>query len=194
MDEKYWQERWEKEETPWDQGSASRALIAYCEQLADKDISILIPGAGNAYEADWLLENGFRNVTVLDWSQKALDSFLERRPDFPTEQAICGDFFALEGHFDLILEQTFFCALDPGRRPAYVMKMFTLLKSGATLAGLLFDFPFTGGPPFGGSEDEYTELFHWLFEVKKMERCYNSIKPREGKELFFILKKRILEG
>ncbi len=194
MNDQYWQERWEKGETAWDMGSASPALTTYCEQLGDKGLRILLPGAGSAYEADWLWHNGFRNVTVLDWSGKALEGIAARIPDFPKDQLIVGDFYALEGQFDLVLEQTFFCAQDPAKRPAYVMKMFTLLKPGGTLAGLLFDFPLAGGPPFGGSEDEYNELFHWLFEVKKMERCYNSIQPRDGRELFFILKKRSLEG
>ncbi len=194
MDKKYWQERWEQGNTGWDMGKASPALIAYCEQLTNKDIRILIPGAGNGYEADWLWHNGFHNVTVVDWSPKALEGIATRNPEFPKERLIASDFFALEGQFDLVLEQTFFCAIDPAKRPAYVMKMFALLVPGGTLAGLLFDFPLESGPPFGGSEEEYTESFQWLFEIKKMERCYNSIPPREGRELFFILKKRILEG
>jgi hypothetical protein len=32
----------------------------------DKDIAILIPGCGNTYEAAYLLEQGFTNVTVID--------------------------------------------------------------------------------------------------------------------------------
>lgn len=194
MDDKYWQELWEKGDTRWDMGAPSPALTTYCEQLEDKSLRILIPGAGSAYEAEWLWNNGFRNVTILDWSAKALEGVAARLPYFPAEQLICGDFFALEGQFDLILEQTFFCALDVDKRHAYALKMFSLLKPGGTLAGLLFDFPLESGPPFGGSKAEYKELFHRLFEIKIMERCYNSIQPREGRELFFILKKRILEG
>jgi hypothetical protein len=32
----------------------------------NKDIAILIPGCGNTYEAAYLLEQGFTNVTVID--------------------------------------------------------------------------------------------------------------------------------
>jgi hypothetical protein len=194
MDDKYWQARWETNDTPWDMGIASPALTDYCTQLHDKDLSILIPGAGSGHEADWLWANGFRNVTVLDWSAKALASLAGRMPDFPRENLVAGDFFAHTGQYDLILEQTFFCALDPVKRPAYALKMFSLLKPGGTLAGVLFDFPLDQGPPFGGTADEYRGHFQGLFEVKRMERCYNSIQPRKNRELFFILKKRILQG
>lgn len=194
MDAHYWEQRWEGGDTPWDMGGASPALVHYCAQLADKDISILIPGAGSGYEVDWLWENGFHGVMVADWSQTALDQIRQRLPGFPAGQAVGIDFFQLQGQYDLILEQTFFCAIPPSQRPAYAIKMFSLLRQGGTLAGLLFDFPLEGGPPFGGSIAEYQELFGRLFEIKTLARCYNSIPPRAGKELFFIFKKRSLEG
>jgi thiopurine S-methyltransferase len=67
-----------------------------------------------------------------------------------------------------------------------------LLKENGKLAGLLFNFPLTQeGPPFGGSKEEYLRLFEPNFNVKVMEPCHNSIKPREGRELFFILQKSV---
>jgi hypothetical protein len=36
----------------------------YIDTLKDKDIAILIPGCGNTYEAAYLLEQGFTNVTI----------------------------------------------------------------------------------------------------------------------------------
>ncbi|RYF89397.1 MAG: SAM-dependent methyltransferase, partial [Chitinophagaceae bacterium] len=103
---------------------------------------------------------------------------------------ICGDFFELHEQFDLIIEQTFFCALSPALRVAYVSHMYKLLKEEGKLAGLLFNRSFDGGPPFGGSKEEYVKLFSPLFEIVTMEACYNSIAPRAGSELFFILKKK----
>ncbi|MDX1327998.1 MAG: SAM-dependent methyltransferase, partial [Arenibacter sp.] len=89
--------------------------------------------------------------------------------------------------FDLILEQTFFCALDPDLRPQYVHKMKQLLKPTGKLVGLLFTFPLTeSGPPYGGSPEEYKALFGDHFNFKVLEVAYNSIKPRANKELFFI--------
>ena len=72
-------------------------------------------------------------------------------------------------------------------RPQYVEKMASILNPKGKLAGLLFDFPLTSeGPPFGGSKEEYINRFASRFEIKKLEHSYNSIKPRENKELFFI--------
>ena len=37
------------------------------------------------------------------------------------------------------------------------------------------------------AEKKYIKIFTFpKFEIKKLERAYNSIKPRENKELFFI--------
>ena len=40
------------------------------------------------------------------------------------------------------------------------------------------------GPPFGGSVDEYQNTFSKYFTEVKIKPCYNSIKPREGNEVF----------
>jgi hypothetical protein len=45
-------------ETGWDLGQVSPPLKAYIDQLTDKNLRILIPGCGNSYEAEYLLEKG----------------------------------------------------------------------------------------------------------------------------------------
>ena len=148
-------------------------------------------GAGNAYEATELFQLGFTNVVLLDWSQTVLNNFRVNNPDFPATHIIQSDFFEFSGVFDLILEQTFFCALDPVQRPKYVQKMESLLEEGGRLAGVFFDFPLTDkGPPFGGSGSEYRSLFSPYFSILKLERCLNSMEGREGKELNFEFQKR----
>lgn len=188
MSEQYWTERYQNDNTPWDMGSVSTPLTAYLQRLTHKDQHILIPGAGNAYEAEWLFNNGFTNVFVIDISKEPIQNLKQRIPAFPSAHLIHGDFFELDQKFDLIIEQTFFCALQPSQRKDYAIKMAEILKPGAKLAGVFFDFPLTEqGPPFGGSSEEYEDLFSEFFKIHKMERCYNSIKPRMGKELFLEL-------
>ena len=88
--------------------------------------------------------------------------------------------------FDLIIEQTFFCALNPNLRPAYTKKMSDLLYKEGKILGLLFDDLLnTDKPPFGGSKTEYLEYFKPDFTVLLMEHSYNSHPLRTGKELFF---------
>ena len=52
----------------WDIGYPSTPLKEYIDQLKDKSITILIPGCGNAYEAAYLFERGFKQVTLVDLS------------------------------------------------------------------------------------------------------------------------------
>jgi methyl halide transferase len=193
LDQQYWNNLYETKETRWDIGYPSTPLKEYIDQLTDKSISILIPGCGNSYEAGYLLENGFTNVTLIDISSLLTGKLRDKFSRYPDHELkiITGNFFELEGSFDLVLEQTFFCALDPSLRPQYVRKMHELLKPGGTLAGVMFNRSFEDtGPPFGGTKKEYEELFEKLFEIKKMEPCYNSIEPRKDTELFVILKKK----
>lgn len=180
----FWNNRYDTGQIGWDLGAPSTPLKTYFDQLVDKDLKILIPGAGNAYEAEYLHQLGFINVYVVDIAANAINSFHNRYPSFPQEQLIHADFFELEGSFDLIIEQTFFCAIDPKLRQAYVRKVHELLADNGKLIGLLFDKHFEGGPPFGGSTVEYQQLFTPVFKKVVISPCYNSIQPRQGAEAF----------
>ena len=191
LDSLYWDNRYKQKETGWDIGYVSTPIREYAEQLKDTGISILIPGCGNAYEAEYLLDHGFTQVSLVDISPVIVNNLAEKLHKYNRKQLdlICADFFSLEGKYDLIIEQTFFCALDPSLREAYVTKMHGLLKPGGKLAGVLFNRSFEGGPPFGGNIDEYQRLFSSKFTIKTMDTCYNSIEPRKGSEVFVILVK-----
>lgn len=187
----YWENKYEEESTGWDIGSISTPLKNYFNQLDSKDLKILIPGAGNSYEAEYLFKEGFKNIDVMDIALQPLQNLKKRTPLFPEENLIQQDFFNATKKYDLIIEQTFFCALHPNTRSKYVKKMADLLEIEGKLVGLLFDFELTEkGPPFGGSLNEYLDLFSKYFTIKTLEKCYNSIKPRLGRELFFIFEKK----
>jgi SAM-dependent methyltransferase len=185
LTEKYWSERWLEGRTGWDLGQVSPPLMEYFDKLENKSKRILIPGCGNAHEAAYLHQLGFTNVFVVDIAKTPLDNFKRQFPDFPEEHLIHGDFFDLEGTFDLIIEQTFFCAIDRVLREKYVQKMRELLGPGGLLVGLLFASEFQAqGPPHGGSEREYRNLFSKYFNQCRIQPCQNSITPRLGNELF----------
>lgn len=180
----YWDNRYLRADTGWDIRQVSPPLQAYFQQRTDKTQKILIPGCGNAYEAAWLIGNGFSDITVLDFAPSLTAALRQQLPD--AVQIITGDFFAHEDQYDCIIEQTFLCALDPALRNKYMEKMNTLLRPGGRLIGLLFDRTFPQGPPFGGNKAEYQDLLEQHFTIKTLEPCYNSIAPRKGTELFFI--------
>jgi thiopurine S-methyltransferase len=181
----YWEGRYVNSETGWDRGRVSPPLKAYFDQLQDKSIDLLIPGSGNGYEAEYLFNKGFKNIYVADIALSPLKNLAKRIPQFPKENMMNINFFEIEKKFDLIIEQTFFCALPPAFRLSYAEKMQQLLKPKAKLVGILFDFPLTElGPPFGGRKEEYVNLFKDKFQIHKLERCYNSFPKLSGKELF----------
>lgn len=191
LDEKYWTQRYQEGKDGWDIGYISTPLKDYIDQLTDKDIKILIPGAGNSYEAEYIFRNGFKNLFVCDLSATPLENLKSRAPDFPSDQMIKGDFFEIKQTFDLVLEQTFFCALHPTLRPNYVTQMAKILQPKGKLVGLLFSKDMKReGPPFGGSQEEYIELFSEKFHINIIEPCTNSIQPRMNSELFIHMQTR----
>lgn len=187
LNKEYWENRYLSQDSVWDVGKITTPLKEYIDQLESKTLKILIPGVGNGYELDYLISQGFTNVHVIDLADTPLANIKKRNPEFPDNHLIQGDFFQLNDTFDLILEQTFFCALNPELRKDYATKMYELLKPEGKIFGLLFDFPLTSeGPPFGGSKEEYLDLFSEKFNIKTLETAYNSIIPRAERELFFI--------
>ena len=191
LNKNYWENNYQNDQIGWDIGTVSSPLKEYFDQLESNDLNVLIPGAGNSYEAEYLFHNRQKQVNILDIAKHPLDNFKRRNPDFPNSQLIQSDFFLHKIKYDLIIEQTFFCALDPKLRSDYANKINDLLKPGGKLAGVLFDFPLTEqGPPFGGSRIEYENIFSKHFRIKVLDRCYNSIKSRQKRELFIIFEKK----
>lgn len=191
LGKEFWNNQYIAQSTGWDLGQVSPPLKAYIDQITDKNIKILIPGCGNSYEAEYLLQQGFTNVNVIDIAPELVERLKSKFKSNPHINIILGDFFEHSGEYDLILEQTFFCALDPSLRRKYVEKMANLLKSDGKIAGVLFSkiFEMTG-PPFGGTKEEYQELFKDKFNFKIFEPCYNSYEKRLGNELFVVFIKR----
>ena len=191
LSEEFWDNKYKSGETGWDLGQVSPPLKAYFDQIDNKDLTILIPGGGNSYEAEYLHNLGFMNVFIADISATVLTNIHHRVPTFPQSNLLHKNFFDLKMSFDLIIEQTFFCAINPDLRPAYANKAAELLNQNGKLVGLLFDTVFGNDyPPFGGSASEYKQYFEPNFNLLIMETCYNSHPARQGRELFVIFERR----
>ena len=190
LNKEYWENRYKSDTANWDIGHISTPIKEYIDQLENKDIKILIPRAGTAYALDYLIEKGLHKFFVIDYAQQPIDAIIKRNKSLE-KHLICDDFFNHTESYDLIIEQTFFCALNPNLREKYVLKLHDLLSEKGKIGGLLFNFPLTEvGPPFGGSYEEYVNLFSEKFIIKTLDPAYNSIKPRANKELFFTFEKK----
>lgn len=188
----FWDTQYQNNETGWDLKGVSPPLKSFIDTLSDKSIRILIPGCGNAYEAEYLLQLGFDNVTVIDISSTLINKLKQKFEAQPI-RILHDDFFEHEEKYDLILEQTFFCAIDLSLRGHYANQCYNLLNENGKVAGLLFNIIFEKqGPPFGGKREEYQKLFNPLFTLLQFDTCTNSVKPRQGNELFVEMQKRKL--
>lgn len=190
LSEKFWANKYETNKIGWDLGEVSPPLKNYFDQIKNKELKILIPGGGNSHEAEYLFNHGFKSVYVIDIAKAPLQNIKSRIPNFPESQLMYGDFFDLEMQFDLVIEQTFFCAIHPELRAKYAAKMHSILKPEGKLVGLMFEAVLNEDhPPFGGDNAEYLKYFQPYFKNIQMEPCYNSFHNRQGMELFVKIKK-----
>jgi len=190
FNQQYWDKLYKINKIGWDIGYAAPALTNYFDQLTDKNIRILVPGAGNGYEVAYLFENGFKNVFMNDYSTKAVKSFKKKHPNFSNKNIIKQDFFKLKQKYDLIIELAFFTSFEPSKRKDFVKKIHSSLTEKGKYVGLFFTHEFNKSyPPFGATKTIYEQLFEKYFNIKTFEIANNSIKPRKNREYFFIMQK-----
>lgn len=192
LSEEYWNQRYVNQEIGWDLGGASPPIVKWLNRQANTNLKILIPGAGLGHDVIYAYNQGFKNVYYMDYAQDAINTFKKNCPSFPEDQILKGDFFKLSmnNHFDVIIEQTFFCAQNPNKRKDYVNKMSQLLSHKGQLVGLLFNTEFDKpGPPFGGNTENYKLLFSDHFEIVEFNESSYSVNPRKGIEIWINLKK-----
>lgn len=190
LDKSFWDNRYQTQETQWDLKSVSPPLKEIIDSLDNKNCSILIPGCGNAHEAEYLIKSGFTNITVIDIAPSPVEQ-LKNKFNKGELNIVLGDFFQHQGAYDLILEQTFLCAIDPILRTDYVKKCHALLRENGSIRGVLFNVQFENpGPHFGGSNEEFEKLFLPYFHFIKFEPCTNSVEKRKGNEVLIELRKK----
>jgi SAM-dependent methyltransferase len=189
LDQTYWENQYQANATGWDLGQVSPPIKTYIDRIENKDAKILIPGCGNTYEAEYLIQQGFTNVTVIDIAPTLVENLKKKFANNNNITVVLGDFFEHQGQYDFIIEQTFFCALPPTMRQKYVWKMHQLLTDNGKLIGLLFNREFEVSPPFGGSLKEYEQLFYEAFTFNTITLAVNSIPARANTELFFEFQK-----
>lgn len=211
----YWQGRFEKEDTPWQLTSASTVLVEALNELISIGIVIrgkrvLSPGCGRGLDPLELARLGAR-VLAVDWSEQAVQDL---RTDWEslrssvagTVEVVTGDFFALKPEpVDLVIEHTFFCAIDPSLRSQYALRMSEWLKPGGYIAGNFFvlaeeevqtlanrSLSSQGdGPPFASTEAELCGLFEKNFTCLTLRQAHNPAPDRRpGMEWIGIFKRK----
>ncbi len=172
----FWQERFDRQQTPWDRGAASPQLLAWLDSGALAPCRILVPGCGGGWEVAELARRGF-DVTGLDYAPAAV----QRTRDLLQSQQLRGEVlqadvlhFEPDQPFDAVYEQTCLCALHPDHWIAYAQRLHQWLVPGATLWGLFVQVPRPAavqegrieGPPYHCDINAVRALFagsrwHW---------------------------------
>jgi len=137
-------------------------------------MTALVPGCGRAYDALALAEHGFESVLAIDLSPAACQAAQAELAEIGDSMSTagqrvdvrCGNFFELEGQYDLIWDNTFLCALDPEVRERWAQQMKALIAPGGELITCVFPIgDREGGPPYAMS----VPLVHELLEPAGFE-------------------------
>ena len=188
-----WQDHYDSNDLGWDLGQVAPPFVELWEKGKLPWGEVLVPGCGRGHEVIFLAENGFE-VTGIDFSEGAvtyLGNALKKRN--LKGRVLHQDFFSLDdthdGVYNLVIEQTFFCAISPRQRQDYVLKVSRMLKPGGMLVGLFYHTDKQGGPPYNTTREDIETHFSENFEIQELDKTSLSSEQRKGKEWLGILKK-----
>jgi len=164
----FWDERFERSFTPWDQGGVPQALRDFAAGHAA--MSTLIPGCGSAYELAFLAQQGW-DATAIDFSPVAVAQG-RAVAGRHAARVVEADFFTWlpQAPLQLIYERAFLCAMPHAMRPQVAQRWAQLLSPGALLAGFFFFDDAPKGPPFGISREQLDTL---------LEKDFICVEDRE---------------
>lgn len=189
-----WQGHYESNDLGWDLGEVAPPFVKLWQEEKFPVGKVLVPGCGRGHEVVFLAENGFE-VTAVDFSEGAvtyLKKSLKKRK--LKGRVLYQDFFSLDdshnGIYDMVLEQTFFCAISPRQRRDYVLNVSRILKPEGMLIGLFYHTEKKGGPPYNTTREDIESHFSKNFVIQQLAKTSLSAEQRKGKEWLGILKKK----
>jgi SAM-dependent methyltransferase len=185
----FWDERFERQFTPWDRGGAPAELRAFVAQ-APAPLSVLLPGCGSAHELALMLEAGW-DATAIDFSPVAV-ARAKSLAGQSADRILQADFFDYTPprQLDLVYEQAFLCALPRARWPEVAQRWASLLAPGGLLAGYFFFGDAPKGPPFGIARAQLDALLAPHFDCIADEAVSDSVPVFAGKERWMIWRRR----
>ncbi len=189
-----WQNHYDTNDLGWDLGQVAPPFVKLWQEEKLPLGKVLVPGCGRGHEVVFLAENGF-DVTAIDFSSGAvryLENALQERN--LKGRILHQDFFSLDGShddvYDLVLEQTFFCAISPKQRRDYVLNVTRILKPGGMLIGLFYHTDKQGGPPYNTTREDIEKHFSKNFKILQLDKTSLSAEQRKDKEWLGILQRK----
>lgn len=146
----YWSDRYLTGTAQWDLGAETAVFRACIEQgilpvqanTANRTPQVWLPGCGYGHDAILFAQAGY-HVTASDFAPEPLaylkDMAWHKHCDITI---VHEDIFHVlpkyRGMFDMVVEYTCFCAIDPMRRAEYVRILSESVKHGGAVVALLF--------------------------------------------------------
>lgn len=185
-----WEEHYRSGDTPWDLGRAHPELES---RLSSGWVQgappgrVCVPGCGTGHDALAFSRAGW-SVTAIDIVD-ATDGRLDRELRSRKGEFVEGDALSLidRDRFDLVWDHTFFCAIDPRKRPDWGEMVGRLVRPGGFLAGISFPEDRgvkAGGPPWGTSVETISGFLDG-FELIEAARPTRTVQRRRGREHWY---------
>ena len=157
-DRDFWQQRFERRQTPWDRGGASPQLAHW---MSDGTLAtaqrVAVPGCGSGHDVLALVQAGC-SVVAIDYAEAAVSLTRERLGAAgAAAEVVQADVLAWQpaAPVDAVYEQTCWCALHPDHWLAYARQLHRWLRPGGRLLMLAMQCLRAGaaegrieGPPY----------------------------------------------
>lgn len=189
MDLEDWSGRWQNDQIGFHQPEVSGFLTKYAEQAwgAGPVGRVFVPLCGKSLDMVFLAERANTVIGVEYVEQAVQDFFVEQGllPEVTGEgprrftsgkyTLFAADFYAMTndhiGSIDAVFDRASLVALDPTTRKKYANHMSSLLRPGAEVLLVTFDYDQTqmNGPPFAVSGEDVNRLYQDDFTVEHLE-------------------------
>ena len=196
MDRKFWQGVYDAGDTRFDLKGPSAPLLDWLDANAPRPGSAIVPGCGFGHDVLELARRGWdalgvdlAETPVAVGRASAAKAGLSDKATFLEADVLALDHPAA---YDLLFEQTCYCAIEPHRRDDYARFAARVVKPGGTLVFVVFPVDGrSGGPPFNIGVDEVKLRFAAAFDLVRMGPPLRpSSVGRAGKELFAELRRQ----
>ncbi|MDQ2809135.1 MAG: TPMT family class I SAM-dependent methyltransferase [Chloroflexota bacterium] len=192
----HWDALYREGDTGWDLGEAAPPLV---DLLAGPDAPppgrLIALGSGRGHDALLFAAHGF-DVLGVDFAPSAVVTATEAAAAQGLTDRVRflqADIFALppeyRAAFDVVLEHTCMCALDPRLLDEYAALVTRLLRPGGTYVALFYTHGRPGGPPYTTNAAEIRRLFTPRLEIVHLAPAQRSAPRFAGKEWLSLMRK-----
>jgi thiopurine S-methyltransferase len=190
MNEEYWLDKWERQDTAFHQDEVNEDLRSFWQSLDVRpDETVFVPLCGKSRDVLWLRARG-NAVVGVELSHSAVESFFseneiavtwKRQGSFDVAESdgiriLCGDVFDLTaedlGSVTAVYDRAALVALPTSMRERYVACLLDVLDSGTRMLLVTLEYrqEEMKGPPFSVPLAEVERLYHGRAEIDALSR------------------------